>query len=234
MSSLVLNTCYTLRASAATEAGYNTTFGNVLNVTTLSFNQANFTIGDLSFDADNGDIFPIRFARTDANSTYTTLQVIYDKDFVMDCDFNYEFARQTDSYHNITESVYSASENYTNFNFRNPDNDIIHATCFDVSTNETGRYTMSQSTFPLLEQIQNFRNGTYGTQGMIGAIDFITLAIIIFSTVAFSRINEAAAGVINIALLGALSYFEIIELPTLFLGGIAVIIVIMIASTRKD
>lgn len=232
VTGLTTNTNYTFRVSAITQYGYNAS-GTKANVTT-GFVPANFTIGSLNFNAQNPNIFPIRFERTDVNTTYTTLKVIYDEDFRMNCAFTYQNAQQTDTYNNITESVYNADENYTNFNFHDPDNDSILVRCWDNSSNETGRYVMTQTNFPLLEQIQNFRNGTYGTMGMFGTIDFITMAIILFSTVGFSRINEAMAGIINVGLLGALWFFEIIETPTLFLTVIAIVIMLLVITTRKD
>lgn len=232
VTGLTTGSNYSFRVAIQTTSGYNAS-GNIANVT-VNFIAANFTIGSLNFNAENPNIFPIRFERTDSNATYTTLKVIYDTDYLLSCTFDYQLAQTQRTYSNISETTYSSTQVYHDFNFHNPGNEIIRADCVDFFTNDTGTYTMTQSTFPLLEQIANFRNGTYGTMGMIGAIDFITLAIILFSTVGFSRVNETMAAIINIALLGALWYFDIVVLPTLFLGVIAVIIVVIIGSTRRD
>ena len=76
VSGLSSVTCYSFRATAATEAGRNNG-GNIVNVTTLAFNQANFTVGDLSFDADNADVIPIFFERQDITATSLYLNLTY-------------------------------------------------------------------------------------------------------------------------------------------------------------
>ena len=232
VSGLSETTCYSFRVTAITLAGKNAT-GNIENATTTII-FPNFTIGDINVNATNPSITPIRFERTDNNSTMTTLKVIYDNAYDMACQFSYTFEQDSDTYMNLTEEVYDADHNSTDFIFLDPSNDIINARCWDQTTNDTGRYVLAFSQFPLLDQIDNFRNGTYGTMGMFGALDFITVAVIIFSMIGFNRVNEAAGAFFNVSLLAALAYFGIIELPTIIFGGIAVIVMFAIASTRKD
>lgn len=237
VSGLSSLTDYSFRVAAWKDgqiSGNNVTGGKILNITTTNFTPANFTIGDINVNSTNPDIWPIRFVRTDTNSTYSTLQVIYDNTFDMNCNFDFVLARDNQTYYNITPSVYDSDHNYTNFNFRDYSDDVIHANCWDQLTNETGTYTYQQSNFPLLDQINNFRNGTYGTNGKIGSLDIITLAIVMFSMVGFNRVNESVGAVINIALLGSLSYFGIISLPGLIFSGLALVIMLAIITTRKD
>lgn len=234
VSGLTAATPYSFRVKAWTEGGSNITSAKILNVTTLAFVPANFTIGNLNFDADNPNRFPIRFDRDDLNSTAARLQVIFDTDYIMDCTFTYRNAQTSHTYTSLSETPYATGESYHNFTILNPDRDVTQVQCTDQNTNDTGVFVLNQSDFPLLQQIQNFRNGTYGTAGMFGALDFITVAIIIFSTVAFSRINGAMGVLINISLLMALQYFEIINIPGMIIGVIAVVIITVVGATRKD
>jgi len=107
--------------------------------------------------------------------------------------------------------------------------------CFDENdTTRDGRFQVIWSTFPLLDQFANFRSGEYGTDGVIGAIDFITLAVIILSMIGMNRVNESVGVIFNIALLGALAFFGIIELPTIIFGALVVVLIFTVSSTRKQ
>lgn len=235
VSGLTGNTQYSFRVAAWKEgvSGNNAT-GTILDVTTAAFTPANFTIGSINVNSTNPSIWPIRFERSDTNSTLSTLEVIYDNTFDMACNFDFVNGRTNKTYYTLTPAIYDSDHNSTTFTFYDYSEDIIQARCWDQSSNETGYYTYQQSDFPLLDQINNFRNGTYGTMGQIGSLDLITVAIIIFSMVGFNRVSESVGAIINIALLGALMYFGIISLPGLILGGVALIIMLAVVTTRKD
>lgn len=232
VNGLTRNTPYSFRVSAWTNEGNNAT-GNILNITT-TFSALNFTIGSINFNSTNPDIIPIMFERTDINDTATQIDVIYPDSFDLGCDLEYAFANSNRTYTNLTRTSWDTGRVASSFLFTGSDNEIITMHCYDQNSDEDGRYVIQQSSFPLLDQLNNFRNGTFGTMGMFGAIDLITLAVVIVSMIGFNRVNEAVGAVLNIAMLGALAYFQIIELPTIILGGFAVAIVLAVAATRKD
>lgn len=232
VSGLTTGICYSFRIGTQSSTGFNAS-GNIANIT-ANFIPANFTIGSLDPDVTNPDVTPIRYERTDINATHTTLTVIYDADYDMTCDFRFQNEQSSASYYPLTPEVYDSSHNSTDFTLINPEDDITRVTCRDITTNSSANYVIMQSDFPLLEQIANFRNGTYGTQGQFGAFDLITIAVLFVSMIGFNRVNEAVGAIINMSIIGALAYFEIITLPTVIFGAIAVVIMIMVAHTRKD
>lgn len=231
VSGLSFATPYSFRVSPWTILGNNDS-GNVLNVTTPG---ESFTIGQIVLNASNPDIVDIRFVRTDTNTTHTDLDVIFPNTFNLTCNLTTKFARTDQNYSNLASSVYDASYNTTTFTFANSTGDVVTVYCYDENDNtRNGRYVISWSAFPLLDQIQNFRSGVYGTEGMIGVIDLVTLAAIIISMIGFNRVNESVGAIFSISLIGALAYFEFIVLPTLIFGIIAVVVMVVIASTKKD
>lgn len=233
ISGLTAATCYSFRATAATEAGRNTVGANVVNVTTLAFNQANFTIGTLSFDADNPLLQGIRFTRTD-NGSASRVNVTYSNTINLACDLRYEYSMTNHTYHTISHIAPSTTEFMGSFLFQNSTNDIVTIHCWDQSGNQTATYILTQTEWLLKQQVQDFRNGTYGTHGMMGALDLITLIVVIIAMIGFNRTNEAVGGVFCLAGIGALAYFEIITWQGTIFSALAVILMIIIASTRKD
>ena len=72
---------------------------------------------------------------------------------------------------------------------------------------------------------------------MFGALDFISLIVVIFATVGFNRVNETVGIVFGLFIVGGLavsSNGEIISWATTFTAGFAVVIMWAIATTRKD
>lgn len=203
--------------------------GNIANTTGISF-----TIGDVSFNSTNSDVRDIKFERTNINDTMTQLNVTYDNGFTLNCDFDYKFAQSNRTYSNITGSAINSDEDEASFYFNNSNNDIITAYCYDTITNSSGRYILTQSSFLLMQQIENFRNGTYGTMGMFGAFDLVTLIGIIIAMIGLNRVNESVGGVFTLIVIGVLTYFEIIEPQTSILASLALIILIIVTTTRKD
>ena len=223
---------YSFRVGVWNEYGLNAS-GNIFNATTT----ANFIIGDISVPSDtNPNVVDISFTRNDINSTALDLVVKFPNTYNITCNMAYNFARTNNTYTNLDTAIVDGDYNSTTFSFTGIDNEIVDVNCWDGDgANYTGgTYLITQTNFPLLEQIQNFRNGTYGTMGMFGAIDFITMVVIIFSMIGFNRVNEAVGVFFNIALVGALAVFGIIELPTIIFGALAVIVMFAITSTRKD
>ena len=230
-------TPYSFRIGVWTESSNMT--GNVLNITTLEdFVSANFTPGFFDLNATNPDVIQMYFERNDINSTALFLNVTYPTAYDLSCDFSYEFANINQTYSSLTRTstthsgIDSAVE--SSFQFNNVDNEIIDVYCWDENNlSNDGQYVITQIMFPLLQQIADFRSGEFGTMGAFGAMDLITMFVIIISMIGFNRVNESVGAIFNIILLGSLAYFEVIELPTIIFGMIAVVIMVVIGTTRK-
>lgn len=235
VSGLTEDSPYSFRVSAIIGGtNKNITGANIANATT-GFNSGNFTIGSFNLDATNSERVGVNFVRSDVNSTRTNVSVIYDKDYTLDCNVAYSLAQDSDSYYNVSGSVYSTSQNYHTFTFNNPENDIITMNCHDRTTNDTGNFVMNQNEGWILKQmVNNFRNGVYGTSGQFGTFDLITIVCLMFGMIGLNRTNEAVGAIIMLFALGILAYFGFIIWPVAFVGGIALIIVAAIAQTRKD
>jgi len=234
ISGLTPNTCYSFRASAATENGFNIVGANIRNVTTLAFNQANFTIGSFNFEADNPLIFPIRFERIDNGTANTLVNITFANSVNLACDLRFTYAGTNRTYLSIPSIPVSSSEREASFRFVNATNEITTFYCWNKAGNQTANYVLTQTDFLLLQQIREFRDGTYGTQGNLGAFDFITLVIVIIAMIGLNRTNEAVGGFFCIAAVSALAFFEIIQWYVALIAGLAVIIMLAISSTRKD
>jgi hypothetical protein len=135
----------------------------------------------------------------------------------LNCDFSYKLARTNQTYSNLTSTVVSADEIMSSFLLVNATDDIIHVTCWDTVTGDESDYVITITDFPLLQQIQNLRNGTYGTYFQIGAIDGITLIALFLAIAIFT-----------------LSWFEIITYPVIMYPALALLVVWGFISTRKD
>lgn len=233
VSGLTLGTPYSFRVSAQT-LGTTNASGKILNVTTLDFQTANYTVGSFDINATNLDVVEIFFERQAINSSATFLNVTYPNTANMACDFSYRFAMSNQTYYNLTGYAIDSDREEYAFTFVNYTNDQISAYCWDQLTNNNARYLLTFSSFPLLDQVNNFRNGTYGTMGIFGIFDFIGLAVIILSMIGFNRVNEAVGAIFCSIIIGALTYFDIISLPTTILTALIVIVMLTISTTRKD
>lgn len=233
VSGLTANTCYSFRATAATEGGRNDG-GNIVNVTTLAFNQANFTVGNLSFDDTNQDVIPIFFERDDISDTALLLNVTYPDTWELACDFTYKFAQENQTYNNLSFVTVDADSVESSFQFNNVDREIIDVLCWNENGTGEGRYVITQTSFPLLEYIQNFDDGQYGTSGSFGTIDIVYLAVIIVSLVGLNRTNESVGAGFMIVITAAMAYFEFITIPTAAISGIGLVVMLIIITTRKD
>lgn len=233
VSGLTLNTPYSFRVSARTQLGVNAS-GNILNVTTLAFNQANFTIGSFNFQANNPIIFPIRYERQDLNSSHTFVNVTYDNTFNLACDLRYTYAGTNHTYTGMSSVPVSASEDEVSFRFVNTTNEITTFHCWNQAGNQSANYVLTQTDFLLLQQLEDFRNGTYGTMGQFGAFDLISLIVIIVSMIGLNFKSESVAGFFCIVAITVLTFFEMIQWYTAIIAAVAVVTMLAIASTRKD
>lgn len=208
--------------------------GNIVNVTTLVDPTESFTPGTFNFTAVGSDDRPIVFERNDISDTALFLNITVDTDWNLACNFHYKFANVNKTYTNIANTTIDSETDAVGFRFNDVDNEIIDVLCWDQYTNASGRYLITQTAFPFLQNILDFRDGEFGTQGMFGAVDMITLVAVIIGMVGFNRANESVGGIFLLFIMGALAYFEIISWPAVMTAGLVLALIVVIGSTRKD
>ena len=210
-------------------------------VTLITSNQVGLNFGtfqsnNLNFNQTNTNVNNITFIRKDLNTTDTRLSVIYLNSMNMKCNFGYVFAMTNKTYGPpLANVVYqSLPQVNSSFQFHNVSNEIINVRCEDMISKQNATYVITQTFFPFQQQIANFRNGTYGTQGQFGIFDFTTLGVIIISMIGFNRRNEAVGAFFCISITGAAAFFGIITLPTFLIGAIIVGGMVAYMTTRKQ
>lgn len=217
----------TYTAEAIVQSGSNFT---IVVSNQLTFYFGSFTPGNLSLNYTNPLSTPFKFTRTNINSTYTKLDVFYPASFNSTCNLSYKFALTNNTYHNLPTSQ-------ATFQFVGQDNEVVDVKCLNENGNQTGNYilTQSQSGFPLVQQIKDMRSGAakVGTLGNFGAFDMVTLLVLILSIIGFNRVNESVGAVFNVALIGVCAYFGIIEWPVILSSSVALVLVLIISSTKK-
>ena len=231
VSGLTQGTDYSFCAGTWTNAGFRGC-GNVINTTT--YVPANFTIGFFNFNATNPNLNPILISKTVNNATTNTITVSYPSSYNMTFSLRYQFAGTTQTYNNLPGTPISSSREQVQFIISNHDNDIITIHAQDQNTNNSARYVFQQDEFLLKQQITNFRNGTYGTEGFMGALDLVTIVIFILAMIGFNRINPSVGAILCIVMIFGIAYFEIITIPAAVFGIIGVVVVLIVGSTRKD
>lgn len=212
--------------------------GNVLNITTDFDPTGSFTPGTFTTNFTGTDIRTFKFERDPINDSDVWLNVTYPNTYNTTCSFYYKFAQQNDTYSNLSDVAVNADEDEASFRLNDVENEIIDVLCIDENSDDIGRYLLSQvTTFPFLEQIENFRNGTFGTHGMFGSLDFITMIAVIASMIGFNRVNESVGIIFGLFMIGALAVLsngEIISWASTFTVGFAVLVMWAITTTRKD
>ena len=201
----------------------------------VTLNYGNFTNGNLNFNQTNTNVAPIYFIRKDLNTTDTRLSVIYPSTMDMECNLAYTFAFINKTYGPpLPNSPYQSPDVNSSFYFHNIQNEIITTKCTDTISKQNATYVLTQNVFPFQQQIQQFRNGAFGTQGNFGAFDFVSLGIVIISMIGFNRKNEAVGAFFSISIVGACAYFQLVSLPTFIIAAVIVVGTIAYTSTRKQ
>jgi hypothetical protein len=223
--------------------GYNIT--NIANTTTL---PGGLSIGDLVFDTSpNTDIFGYEFVRAGPcwdgftalgivcpNGTATYLYVNYPQTYNTTCNFEMKFARTNQTFSNLsTQDANGVDRVFANFTFMDLKNEVVTVDCWDEDSDATGKYLLTQTSFPLLTQMDQFRDGTFGTQGEFGAFDMITLIVVIVSMIGFNRVHTAVGAVFSMIIIGVAAYFGIIQWYSALFGIVAVVTMVAIVSNRK-
>lgn len=209
-------------------------FGLNASGNTATLQGVSFQIGQINVTESNPDLVGIRFERTDVNDTASFVNVTYSDLYNLACDLHYVYAQTNQTYMNLDNVTIDDNFVESSFLFLDPGNEVVEITCWDQNTNDTGRYVLTQTDFLLLQQIRDFRAGEFGTSGMFGIIDMVTLVVVILAMIGFNRLSESVGAIFNSIMLGVLGYFEIIDFPIIFFGALAIVIMLAIFSTRKD
>ena len=222
---------YSFRVSAITIHGKNVTGANISNATAFNL----FEIGNIQLPTgDNPDTAPIIFEVVPVDADTDDVQVFYDSSYNLACDFGYTIGNTNTTYSGLTENPISGTDVYTNFTVNGIDNDIIDIYCWDQLDNSTdGSERIGQGAVPLFDQVTDFQLGLFGTDGKFGALDFMTLIIVIISMIGFNRYNPAVGVGLMVAMIGVTGYYGLIEPPTIIIGVIILVFTLAIALARS-
>jgi len=196
----------------------------ILNITTL---PSGFDLPDYRFDGRTNPFkWDWNFVQSDLGNNMTSLLVNYDSSINATCVFDFRFANTQKEYSNLSTTSLGNGRVYANFTLQDPGSEVIYVTCHDENNPDSeGRTIIYQTTYPLLEQIQGFRAGDYGTAGNFGVFDLITLIIVIISMVGFNRINSAVGAVFATVVIFAAGFFGFIAPFSAILMGLVIAVV---------
>ena len=198
-----------------------------------------FTVGDLTIETgSNPETIDVFFERNDIDDSTVEIDVRYPAaidDF--GCNVTQQFSQTDTMYDDLTAEPYAIDTDYvqSSFTINDPQNEVYSFDCASETTPEiNGKYVVTQTSFPFIEQANNFRLGEIiPTTGDFGGLDLITLIVIIVSMVGFSSKNPAAGIIISVMILGATSFFELITIPTTVIGALVLVVVLAVIVTVK-
>ena len=227
---LLIGQEYSFRVSAITVHGLNGS-GNIWNGSTIE----TFVIGNLtSPDITNDDDFSIFFERTDLNSTAIQLEVIHPNSYTLSCDFDYKYAMINQTYTGLSTVTNGTDNKKATFTLINATGDLVQVRCWDTLTGDEAKYVITITDFPFLQQVNNLRDGEYGTFFQIGAFDGVMLIIIFLGMVGLNRTSPIVGIIFIIITTLTMSYFELITYPIIMYPALIMMGVWAYLSTRKD
>lgn len=243
-SGLTINTDYSFRVQPQTTADCHTPAdGNILNLRTspgltIGSIPSNFTsetnpvfVGDSQDGLDQTGCF---FTREDLNATSIRLNVTYPYTFNPALNFHYKYAMTNNTYLNPTVLPESPTHNKSSIYFNGVDNEIIDVRFWNENTNQTCKYIITQTQFEFLNLINDFRGGEFGTSGDFGVIDLVTLLVIILSQIGFNRLSPIVGGIFLVFTVGGVAVMGLVSWPTVVIAAIAVLIMVVVASSKRD
>ena len=235
VTGLTIGNDYSFRVTAVTIHGMNSSGAMIANSTTSTV----FELGNLPDpDTTNFDDYKIFFTRTDTNATSILLEVTYPASYTLSCNIFQKLAATNQTYTGLTETPVVDGDTPANvvssFRFNGPNDEIIHVICTDILTGDEAYYIITVTDFELLDQIANFRNGTYGTTGKIGGLDLITLFIIIISMIGFNRVNPIAGVAFTCITVGIAAWYGIIAFYQIMYPALAMVVLLAYTRTRQQ
>ena len=173
---------------------------------------------------------PILFTKTVVGNN-TNLMLTYSSALDITCETTTPFTSGKNTYANLAETSLGNGKVFHTISFQNSDNTVVDVMCYD-QTDPTikGQARITQNIIPLKLQVDDFQNNVFGTGTTFGAIDLVTLIVVIVSMMAFNRKNPAVGLSVMAGMLGILSIFQIVQWETTALGGI--ILVVFLAWTK--
>ena len=185
--------------------------------------------------SNNPNELPITFTPYELDADTTNMTVTYDSSYNLACDFRYAIGHTNTTYTGLTENPVTGTEVYSNFTINGVDNDIIDIYCWDQLDNSTdGTERLGQSNVPLFNQIENFQDGVFGTSGKFGALDLMSLIIVIVSMIAFNRTHPYVGVIVMVAMFSVAGYYGLVQPITVMSGFLILVVVLAIAYGRRD
>lgn len=221
---------YSFRVSAITIHGKNVEGGNIANGT--AFNA--FEIGTLDISTEGTDQRPIVFSVYPIDDDTSDVVVTYDPSLQLACDFKTTFTNGNTTYTGLDENV-NGELVYSNFTVNGINSDIIDIDCWDeLDTTVRGQERIGQAVIPMVQQVNNFQDGMFNTDGNFGAFDMMTIIIIIISMIGFNRSHPYVGVIVMGAVIGFARYYGFIGDFTVATGLIILVVVLAIAYGRRD
>lgn len=229
---------YSFRVSVISITGQTNATGVITNATTLS----NITPGNLVVDATNTNKVDFIWAKDanksekELNPNITTIDLNYNREMDLVCYFDTKLNRaKVDLPVNPVVDNTDLSRYQIQYKFQNATNDIITIHCTDttLNSNRESKYLIPQTTFLITEQIQQFRQGQFGTDGSFGMLDLVSLVVVILAMIGFNRVNEGVGLIMSIVIIGITSFLGIFTITSFIIPIIAVFLMLGIAQMRK-
>ena len=158
---------------------------------------------------------------------------VYSDDLTPTCTYDIRFGQKDIP---ITPTLSPQLDNTGTFilTFNNITKSNLSLTCSDGDTSATINVIGGFSDFLIAEQIRDFRDGKFGTSGMFGYLDLVTIIIILVAMLGFNALNETVGVVVAIITIAFATLFELITFPAVLFPIFALVVMVVIATTRKD
>ena len=223
---------YSFRISPVSITGQINASGTILNTTTLH----PLRLGSLDIDATNTERVNFIWKKIprQADTDPTIIELSYKRDMQLECYYDGKLNRAKIPLPvNPSDDPNDQRRVMISYSFVNATNDIITIHCTDTASKEKTTYLIPQTSFLLIDQIEAFRAGEYGTDGTFGAFDFVALTVVILAMMGFNRVNETVGIIMSLVIIGITYTLGIFSLEGLALSMVAVFIMLGIAQTRK-
>ena len=196
--------------------------------------------GWIDLSATNQErISDTKYVKTILQNGQTQLDVKYPSNWsTLTCELDYKYAGEQVQYTDgSTMTSYTsgmpAGQRAVVFLFTDAENEVISVTCADPTVDGSKSfYVITQNNFPLLQQIELFKTGEFGTDGSFGAVDLVSLFAVLITMVGFNRVHPLAGVIIGVAMMSILSAFGIIQFGTA-IGGIVIVLILIAIGTHK-
>ncbi len=227
------NTNYSVRV----QSWYDLTASNVTNIVNFTTRGIGLEIPDLEIPTEANPLrFDWIFSRTNQGDDVEVL-VEYPNSFNATCVLEMKFARNNVTFTDVaTVPASVADRQVANFTFLDYNDELVVIDCIDVNSNSTGAYIVYQTMFPLLAQVDSFRDGTYGTMGQFGFFDFFTVAAMFFAMIGFNRVHPGVGVIFAMMILGVAEFLGFVEniFTTATIGIIMTVVILAVLVHHRN